>query len=435
MDKVSRKDKKILVAKMYTGEYIEKNIGHEIINFFKPDNGDYFYGYIIYNGKVNYCDEIDTILLVSDIKNRKVEILAKIDNPEFVSNIEDTHKKQVNYIQKHNIRYGGVLLNDIMRENGLDEYGIYITYKTKNIKKPIEKKFILLNDSNEEENENQFKLSWNIGHNLGYISNSNDEIKQFEKLNNKISEIKWNDIEHIKITNDIIKEYSYTDLKESFMDLINKKYDETVFSNMLYYYFCKKDMFRDFSKEVLKINLGNDIKIYKEKSTFSDSKIGRIDIFAVDNKNCIVIENKLKSAINGRYYSKDTETNKEIRRSQLYKYMKWVNDFKENKNDKEPTFKNYNKKYFIFVPNYKEIELKKDIEDNNLMPKDEENKDVYKIITYKEIFDYFNSDKVRNKMSEDKYYKDFVNALSYHIYTADKEMERKFVEAIKKGKK
>ena len=27
------KDKTILVAKMYTGEFIEKNIGHEIINF------------------------------------------------------------------------------------------------------------------------------------------------------------------------------------------------------------------------------------------------------------------------------------------------------------------------------------------------------------------------------------------------------------------
>ena len=39
-------EKIILVAKMYTGKYIEKNIGHEIINFFKPDIGDKYYGYI-----------------------------------------------------------------------------------------------------------------------------------------------------------------------------------------------------------------------------------------------------------------------------------------------------------------------------------------------------------------------------------------------------
>ena len=65
------------------------------------------------------------------------------------------------------------------------------------------------------------------------------------------------------------------------------------------------------------------------------------------------------------------------------------------------------------------------------MPKDN-GKDVYKIITYKEIFNYFNQEELKLKMKEDKYYKDFVKALSKHIYTADKEMERKFINAINK---
>lgn len=114
--------------------------------------------------------------------------------------------------------------------------------------------------------------------------------------------------------------------------------------------------------------------------------------------------------------------------------MKWVNQFKENKKDKEPKYKKYKRKYFIFVPNYKENELREDISKNNLMPKNNEGEDLYEIITYKEIFKYFNNKETRKKMCDDKYYEDFIEALSYHIYTADKEMERKFVNAIKKGR-
>lgn len=423
-------EKIILVAKMYTGEYIEQNIGHEIINFFKPDCDDYFYGYIIYNGKVKECDKIDTILLVSDIKNRKMEILAKINKPEFISNTENNHKKQINYIEKHNIKYGNVLLTQIMQNNGLDEYGIYITYRTKNIAKPQKHQYILLKDSIEKEDNHQIKLSWNIGHNLGYISNKKNH-NEYEKLANKIKNIEWNEIEEKRITEDIINEYSYIDKEETFMDIINRKYDENVFSNMLYYYLYKKGLFKHFAKSLFNIELSSNTKIYKEKSTYSDSKIGRIDLFVEDttNKICIIIENKLKSAINGRYYTNDSETNKVIEKSQLYKYMKWVETYKDEKEEK---YKKYKKYYYIFVPNYKEDELKNDIEMNNLMPKNENNDDLYRIITYKEIFDFFNSKEMRQKMCNDKYYTDFINSLSYHIYTADKEMERKFVNAIRK---
>ena len=427
------KEKIILIAKMYTGEYIEQNIGHEIINFFKPDHEDCFYGYIIHNGKVNNCNKVDTILLVSDIKDRKMEIIAKIDNPEFISNIEDTIEKQEKYIEKNNIKYGKVPLNQIMQENGLDEYGIYITYKAKNIEKPINQQYILLKDSNDAEDSNKIKLSWNIGHNLGYISNKKNK-NEYEKIIEKISSIDWMSIKGKRITDDIMQKYSYINEKTTFMDLINRKYDEIVYSNMLYYYFYEKELFIDFAKKILNIELSNNIKIYKEKSTFSDSKIGRIGIFVEDtiNKICIVIENKLKSAINGRYYFNDIETNKINERSQLYKYMEWVRTYKENKNDKDGKYQYYQKNFFIFVPNYRENELKKDIEINNLMPKDENNNDLYRIITYKKIFDYFNSEELKQKMCNDKYYLDFINALSYHIYTADKEMERKFVNAISK---
>ena len=429
----------ILVAKMYTGEYIQKNIGHEIINFFKPNDGQYYYGYIIYNGKIekNKCKRIKSILLVSDVKDRKIEILAKIDNPEFISNVEDTRDLQKKYIQKNNIKYGGVLLDKIMEKKGTDDYGIYITYKARKIEKPKEKFYILLNDSVEKENSNNIKLSWNIGHNYGFIPKSDfnqqkdieEEDINYKKINEKMIEIKWKEIEEIKIK-DVLDKYPFSNEDNTFMDLINKEYDETVFSNMMYYYFYKKKMFKDFAKEVLKVELSNDIILNKEKSTESDLQKGRIDIFAEDNNNkvCIVIENKLKSGINGKNYSVDAKNN-DVKTSQLTKYVQWIQDYKENKKSK---YENYQKHFYIFVPNYKKDELIKDIKDNNLMPKDEKGNDLYVIITYDKIFNYFNSKRIKEKMSEDKYYNDFLSALSNHIYTADKEMERKFVNAIKK---
>ena len=160
----NEEEKIILIAKMYTGGYIENNIGHEIINFFKPDNIDSYYGYITYNGKVNpkKSDKIHKILFVSNIKGRKVKVLAKIENPEFIINTDEgnTHKKQIKYIEKENIKYNNVLLSDIMQESGLDEYGIYITYKAEKIEEPNEDYYILLNDNKEEEEkENQIKTS------------------------------------------------------------------------------------------------------------------------------------------------------------------------------------------------------------------------------------------------------------------------------------
>ena len=62
----------ILIAKMYTGSYVNRrfnNIGHEIINFIKPDNKKEIYGYIINDGKIGR--EIKTILLINNTKNEK----------------------------------------------------------------------------------------------------------------------------------------------------------------------------------------------------------------------------------------------------------------------------------------------------------------------------------------------------------------------------
>lgn len=234
-------------------------------------------------------------------------------------------------------------------------------------------------------------------------------------MRNLIDSIEWKE-EEIKIDEKIQNKYideCYKELynnKESFMDLINREYDENVFSNMLYYYFYKKRMIKAFANEFFCMEISDNVKIEREKNIGE----GRIDIWIEDkdNKKCIVVENKLKSGINGRAISKDNKKQGEA--SQLKKYSDWV----------ESKFDDYEKKYCIFVPNYKKEELKEDINKNKLMPPNAP----YEIIAYKKIFEFFYRQK--ENMKSDRYYIDFLRALSKHIYT-EEEMERKFVYAIK----
>lgn len=55
--------------------------------------------------------------------------------------------------------------------------------------------------------------------------------------------------------------------------------DKTI---MFFYFFNNKKMFKGFAKDILNLNLSNNIKLYKEKATYSDSRYGRADLLAVE---------------------------------------------------------------------------------------------------------------------------------------------------------
>ena len=83
--------------------------------------------------------------------------------------------------------------------------------------------------------------------------------------------------------------------------------------------------------------------------------------------------------------------------------------------------------------------MKTEIDDINAKLKSITGKeDTYKIITYKQIYDYFKSEEKNFKRKHNDriniYYEDFLKALSKHIFPADKEMERKFINTIFKVK-
>lgn len=130
MEKQNEK-KEILLNIMYTGTYLEgTNIGHEIINFFKDDNGNN-YIYVLHDGSMSkiHNDKIDTILLVRRCTSNTMEILAKATGLTQIAKIkksfrnkekEEQHNLQIAYINEHNITYGGMKPYEIFKNNVWD---------------------------------------------------------------------------------------------------------------------------------------------------------------------------------------------------------------------------------------------------------------------------------------------------------------------------
>lgn len=134
-------------------------------------------------------------------------------------------------------------------------------------------------------------------------------------------------------------------------------------------------MFLEFSKEVLNIDdFHDDYEIVRESE-------GNIDLFIKGSSKVIVIENKIKSGLNGK---EDNGT------TQLDKYYNYTTEYVRK-------YKLLEANFYIFLPNYSEIELS------------EEMKKIYRIIRYKDIYEFFAHNAV--EYMDDKYFADFLKAV------------------------
>jgi len=118
-----------------------------------------------------------------------------------------------------------------------------------------------------------------------------------------------------------------------------------------------------------------------------------IDLFLEDERNIIVIENKIKSKINGIRH--DINSDKVI--TQLHKYVDIATAKAKTNKQKKNTY------FFIFHPNYyPKQELEKF---------QEKLQETYKSVTYKKLHDFFKNRKPQNA---DRFYDDFLLALEKH---------------------
>lgn len=145
----------IVLNKMFSGKYLSNNLGHEVINLFKSDDGK-CYLYLNENGMFDrkYANQIDDMLLVKNGPTpNTLEVIGKsIGLKDFYQPPRKTVNKaaeeleellrQHKYVLDNKIMYGGTYLHLLFAGN---EYQyVNITFEAKTVKLPsVDKRIII----------------------------------------------------------------------------------------------------------------------------------------------------------------------------------------------------------------------------------------------------------------------------------------------------
>lgn len=430
----------ILMLFLFRGGYLTESnkLGHEIINLFKADNGKH-YIYVVPWGLVNkeYADKISTIILARHIGDRQVEIIAKAKvkgdafpgvtesrlsrkdkatNKEKLKQLKDSHSERCK-----GITYGGKSITDIYQfdEDG-DEQRVLISYEVEDFRfsKPDKEtnQFprLYYPEKNKEENEEKktkdhlINMKGNMAKNTlkEYFPKENKKDGQdstqedYEELLTIIEDADghyWEDKDNSRTIEN--KDYSKTiEDYYSFIKTMGKEDDELVFSNLLYFYFRNVDILNLFFNN-LNASLSKESPIEMIEPGYEIAReADHIDILIKDKKHVIVIENKIKSGING---TKKDENDNPQKQSQLSTYLKKANEIAD---EMQETLKQKpSVKCFIFVPNYNCAKIKNELQQL-------ENGKDYTIVPYSFICDFFS----KKLFDSAKYINEFRKALSRH---------------------
>lgn len=411
-------NREIIINKMYVGNYLSEgdNIGHEIINLYKADDGK---NYIYLNSQgfidLSHGKNRLTILLVRKFASKIYKVLAKAEGIKVLDFADKNLPKEQRYKGQValGLTYGGVSLVDLFNENSYrgsfdEDKNVYTTFVADMVIKP--KNQIYITDDESVSDDNIFFIRTNKGfgkQTLREFYNEHEKPESFTDLN-KIIENKelWEE------TNATQTIYEFPEIEKdiyfNFLKIIRQEDNELAFSNMFAYFFnINRDAFSKFTQEVLSVDIQTDFIIEREKKN--------IDLLISDKKNAVVIENKIKSSINGINERHDIYSNQV--QSQLKKYYQYVTT------DDEYCMKTVS--CFIFSPNYNRIDLSKFSSGEK-----------YTVIYYSEIYNFFIEN--RNFYDGVPYFTDFINAMYKHTKDYDneleEEMQRRFRNSIYKAK-
>lgn len=403
----------ILLNIMYAGKYIESdNIGHEIINLFKDDRGRN-YIYAMPGGTIakHHEGNIRCVLMVRRINANTLEILGKTVG-ELTQILTETvarenndeqrtkiHSMQIEKIEKDGITYGGKKLDKIFEKNGTNDKDAYITFEADDVVKPKNRIYLTTNEKWKETPREGFfylgsKLKFPKQSMKTYLSDAKTQ-HAFEVVTKIINDTSLWDGSVPTVKVDEADQENET--PPTFMKIIRKEYDELSYSNMLAFFFRRnRKVFCDFAKEVLKIDMESNFTIEREWE--------HIDLLITDENKVIVIENKIKSAINGV---------KDSGESQLSDYVGKVNN--------EKAFKNKKKHFFILSPDYMNLHTE------NLNNAKDYNPLKYSVIYgfYKDKKDYFND--------IPQCYAEFLAALEKQSKPTDNSLEEEMYDRFRRA--
>ena len=411
--------REIILNKMYVGGYLSEgtNIGHEIINLYKADDGK---NYIYLNSQgtieLSHGENSLTILLVRKFASKIYKVLAKAEGITILDFADNKLSRKERYEGQValGLTYGGVSLVDLFNENSYrgsleEEKNAYTTFVADRVIKP--KNQIYITDDESVSGDNTFFIRTNKGfgkQTLREFYSENEKPESFTDLNQIIENKElWEEANTTQAISELPEPQK--DPYFNFLKIIRQEDNELAFSNMLAYFFdVNRNAFSRFAQKVLSVNMQTDFTIEREKKN--------IDLLISDKNNAVVIENKIKSSINGINERHDIYSNQV--QSQLKKYYQFVTTDDE-----------YCKKTvscFIFSPNYNRIDLSRFSCGEK-----------YTVVYYREIYNFFVEN--RNLFDEVPYFEDFINAMHKHTKDYDneleEEMQRRFQSTIYKAKK
>ena len=478
----------IVLNRMYVGDYLSTNLGHEVINMFQAEDDKH---YLYLNAKGNFTkkgESVGTMLLVRGIGEGRVEVIGMAKNlkcvdgacctlPRDLEKINTEARSAQNAFLK-NVKYGKVSIFDIFGTQG--QQSVYASYwvTDKEFFVPKEGKRLIIEFSNsskvKEERIEGGEYITLTNHNFASTSLHQFilEGEDLDRLKGLCDVEKRADIWRLDNTKLSERSIGVKQRKISLFDICQIQNDENRFSNALHYFMEQYPNLwvEFFAQEGLNIELSDNFTVTREEeakikkatlgkkqmtqgeelsadsekdSTTNSDKSkscealpsgGRIDLLIRDNKNIIVIENKIKSDINlnseeqKKQQGQTTNLTSKQNTTQLDRYFNYINWRTGKYSDKEGIPTPYGDDlgktphFFILAPNYNKPK-------NTLSG-------VYKVITYKELYNFL---KLRPELEGDANFKAFFEAMHRHTheYINDYlyyEMMEKFALRIKKFK-
>ena len=399
----------IVLNRMYSGDYLVDNIGHEVINLYKADNGK-FYLYLNALGSFDFkwTDKIKTMIMVRTIKGAKMlEVLG------LATELKDVFKygtkKQTTFIRENNVSYAGKTLDDIFKGNTMQQ-DICISFEAKKVVLPKKRILVAFNDSKQD----IIDQGNDIVVNLSGINQAKASLKQYieETDTDAYNTLKrlinnpslWGE-EVCKVQDSLIEVH-----KDTYFDICGIGESELAYSNAIAYFFEKyPHLFSGFMKtKGVNFNISGKFRVLRESRN--------IDLLFTNGSVSVVIENKITSGING--IDKHDPT-----KSQLEKYYHiLLGGGKYNtKDDKEYRKQFPNPVFFVLRPNYNNV----DITQYNCH-------EYYSEILYSDLYSFLlNCD----EYNTDYLFAGFVDALKPHTKEYNNDlyelMKKRFLQKIK----
>lgn len=422
----------IVLNRMFVGDYLTSNLGHEIINLFQADNGNH-YLYLNAYGNFNkaHKDKIGTMLMVKSVGGNVVEVIGMAKNIEVVEGVDCPYQKyqenhdnkifenQITLIRSEKITYGGMPLNEIF--NDAEQQTIFVTYRAKAgdvfIPKDGKRIFIQYGRDGKNHHNSSSKDRYIVLEGYKFPSTSlKSYIYPESDCKGTDKEKRQQDYE--KVLTEIVCDKSLwtadrdwkvnigkgtTERKPNLFEICQIQNDENRLSNALAYFLMQpeyRELWIDFFLS-LGINLHDGFTVEREVDARIEAEGwnhaaraggGRIDLLIKDTDNIVVIENKIKSGINSK--ASDTAD-----MTQLDRYVNFIES--ETEFNLKSRFHGLKPHYFILTPDYNVPDLSR-------------YKEKFHIIKYSQLYAFLSNKEYGKMVEQDNNFRAFRDTLYRH---------------------